>query len=98
MLQKLSKSVYDDRCVFKGGTSLSKGYPNSIMRFSEDIDLSFIPDSDSENDKQIESHLKRIEKIMSEGMTLEKIAEERNNRNKSARVWYGDLKDLTQKL
>lgn len=98
MLQKLSKNVYNDRCVFKGGTSLSKGYPNSIMRFSEDIDLSFIPDPDSENDNQIENHLKRIEKIMSEGLTLEKIAEERNKRNKSARVWYGDLKDLSVKL
>lgn len=98
MLQKLSKSVYSEKCVFKGGTSLSKGYPNSIMRFSEDIDLSFIPDSDSEKDNQIESHLKRIEKTMSEGMALEKIAEERNKRNKSARVWYGDLKDLSVKL
>lgn len=62
MLQKLSKSIYKDRCVFKGGTSLSKGYPNSIMRFSEDLDLSFMPDPDSEKGNQIESHLKKIEK------------------------------------
>lgn len=31
MLQKLAKSVYADRCVFKGGTSLSKCYPGSFI-------------------------------------------------------------------
>ena len=39
MLQKLADSPYADQCVFKGGTSLSKCYPGSIERFSEDIDL-----------------------------------------------------------
>lgn len=43
MLQKLQKSDFADCCVFKGGTSLSKCYPGSIERFSEDIDLTFIP-------------------------------------------------------
>ena len=35
MLQKLEQSEYADKCVFKGGTSLSKCYPGSIARFSE---------------------------------------------------------------
>ena len=39
MMQNLQNSEYAEVCVFKGGTSLSKCYPGSINRFSEDIDL-----------------------------------------------------------
>ena len=39
MMQNLQNSEYAEACVFKGGTSLSKCYPGSINRFSEDIDL-----------------------------------------------------------
>ena len=46
-------SEYADKCVFKGGTSLSKCYPGSIQRFSEDIDLTYIPD-DATSKKQDE--------------------------------------------
>lgn len=42
MLKSLADSPYADQCVFKGGTSLSKCYPGSIDRFSEDIDLTFL--------------------------------------------------------
>ena len=38
ILRFLSKQL--DNCVFKGGTSLSKGF-NAINRFSEDIDITF---------------------------------------------------------
>ncbi len=89
MLQKLADSEYADQCVFKGGTSLSKCYPGSIMRFSEDIDLTFIP-SDETSKKQYDKALKNIEKIMSEGAFVEKIPEERNDRNKSSFVWFDD--------
>ena len=41
LLEKLGNSTYAEKCVFKGGTSLSKCYPGSIERFSEDIDLTF---------------------------------------------------------
>ena len=41
ILERLSKSEFKERCVFKGGTSLSKCYPNTIERFSEDIDLTY---------------------------------------------------------
>ena len=40
MMQNLQNSEYTEVCVFKGGTSLSKCYPGSINRFSEDIDIS----------------------------------------------------------
>lgn len=38
ILKRLSESSFRSEVVFKGGTSLSKGY-NAINRFSEDIDL-----------------------------------------------------------
>ena len=49
MLEKLAQSPYADSCVFKGGTSLRKCYPGSIERFSEDIDLTFIPQEEMGN-------------------------------------------------
>ena len=41
LLKHLADSEFEEQCVFKGGTSLSKCYPGSIERFSEDIDLTF---------------------------------------------------------
>lgn len=38
ILKRLSEQL--DNCVFKGGTSLSKGF-KAIDRFSEDIDITF---------------------------------------------------------
>lgn len=38
ILSRLSQSPYADSVVFKGGTSLTKGY-RIINRFSEDIDI-----------------------------------------------------------
>ncbi len=86
MLQNLQKSEYADMCVFKGGTSLSKCYPGSINRFSEDIDLTFIP-VDTLNNKQYSKSLKRVEETIASGFQIEKIESERNDRNKSAYVW-----------
>jgi len=41
VLKRLSESKYNESVVFKGGTSLSKGY-KMIDRFSEDIDIAVI--------------------------------------------------------
>ena len=87
MLQKLANSDYSAKCVFKGGTSLSKCYPGSISRFSEDIDLTYIP-NDELSKKQYDRALKNIEKLMTEGAYMAKIPEERNDRNKSCIVWF----------
>lgn len=96
MLQQLEQSDYSELCVFKGGTSLSKCYPGTINRFSEDIDLTFIPQEELGN-KQYDRKLKQVEKIMSAGFLLEKIPEERNDRNKSSWVWHeGEDKDSTK--
>ena len=86
MMKNLQDSEYADLCVFKGGTSLSKCYPGSIERFSEDIDLTFIPVQDM-NNKKYSKELKRIEAVIADGFQIEKIEAERNDRNKSAYVW-----------
>ena len=94
ILEHLAKSEYVDCVVFKGGTSLSKCYPNSIERFSEDIDLTYIP-SENMSDSQIDRKLKSIEKTLIESASSEKVSSERNNRNKSSYVWFSDeYKDI----
>lgn len=86
LLNRLSESEYAEQCVFKGGTSLSKCYPGTIERFSEDIDLTFlgIDKSDGFCDKTI----KRIEKLMICDALAEKIPEERFPRSKAMFVWF----------
>lgn len=88
LLKNLFESEYADRCVFKGGTSLSKCYPNSIERFSEDIDLTFL--GMDESDKTCDKTIKKIEKAITLGANTEKIDAERSNRSKSMFVWFGD--------
>ena len=88
MLKNLANSEYVDKCVFKGGTSLSKCYQGSIERFSEDIDLTFL--GMDESDKVCDKTIKKIEKIMTEGAFTEKIDAERSNRSKSMYVWFGN--------
>lgn len=95
-LQYLADSDEKDSCVFKGGTSLSKCYPGSIERFSEDIDLTFYKTEGLSN-KQIERRLKTVEKIMTVGAKTEPIASERNDRNKSSYFWF-DSEDSRIKL
>ena len=86
LLKNLENSEYADRCVFKGGTSLSKCYPGSIERFSEDIDLTFL--GMDLTDKACEKHIKKIENIITEGSYIKKIPEERSSRSKSMYVWF----------
>ena len=88
LLQNLANSEYAEKCVFKGGTSLSKCYPGSIERFSEDIDLTFL--GMDEIDKVCDKTIKKIEKVMTVGAETEKIDAERSNRSKSMFVWFGD--------
>lgn len=85
ILLKLSRSEYKARCIFKGGTSLSKCYPNTIERFSEDIDLTYLPSND-ESEKSITKNLKALENLLSLEFKSEKIERERSNRNKSSYV------------
>jgi len=95
-LQKLQNSAFFERCVFKGGTSLSKCYPGSIERFSEDIDLTYMPERE-ESGKKIETNLKLIEKVMTDGFVFEPIVLERTSRNKSGIVHF-DIEGTKIKL
>ncbi len=88
MLKALADSPYAEQCVFKGGTSLSKCYPGSIDRFSEDIDLTFLGMELS--DKACDKAIKKIEAVMSVGAQTEKIPQERSDRSKSMYVWFGE--------
>jgi predicted nucleotidyltransferase component of viral defense system len=60
VLSRLEKSKYVDESVFKGGTSLSKGY-NLIERFSEDVDIAIINDK-GKTGNEIKTIIRSIEK------------------------------------
>ena len=59
ILHKLANSLYANNIVFKGGTSLSKGY-RLISRFSEDIDIAMIEEKLSGN--ELKTKIRNIEK------------------------------------
>lgn len=60
VLSRLAKSKYVNESVFKGGTSLSKGY-NLIERFSEDVDIAIINDK-GKTGNEIKTIIRTIEK------------------------------------
>lgn len=61
ILKLLSEQL--NNCVFKGGTSLSKGF-HAINRFSEDIDITF--------DEHIgESRRKKLKNVVLKGISTE---------------------------
>jgi predicted nucleotidyltransferase component of viral defense system len=67
VLNRLSKSKYLDESVFKGGTSLSKGY-NLIERFSEDVDIAIINDK-GKTGNEIKTIIRNIEKEITSDLT-----------------------------
>jgi predicted nucleotidyltransferase component of viral defense system len=67
VLSRLAKSKYIDESVFKGGTSLSKGY-NLIERFSEDVDIAIINDK-AKTGNEIKTIIRTIEKEITPDLT-----------------------------
>lgn len=67
VLHQLSQSNYSDKAVFKGGTSLSKGY-GLIDRFSEDVDIA-IMNQDGLSGNQVKELIRDVEKSMTEDLT-----------------------------
>ena len=65
-LSRLSHSENVENAVFKGGTSLSKGY-KIISRFSEDIDIAMINENLSSN--ALKTKIRIIEKEITAGFT-----------------------------
>lgn len=88
LLDNLANSEYAAKCVFKGGTSLSKCYPESIERFSEDIDLTFLGMDKSDN--YCDKIIKKIEQVMTREFKTKKIPNERYKRSKSMYVWFAN--------
>jgi predicted nucleotidyltransferase component of viral defense system len=67
VLNRLAKSRYAAEAVFKGGTSLSKGY-NLIERFSEDVDVSIINDL-AKTGNEIKTIIRKTEKDITQDLT-----------------------------
>jgi predicted nucleotidyltransferase component of viral defense system len=85
VLQKLSFSEYRDTVVFKGGTSLSKAY-DCIERFSEDIDLALI--DPPLGDAKRKTLMKKIEEIITEGLTCLPDHPQTEKRSRNRRTFY----------
>ena len=66
LLCRLAQSDNIENAVFKGGTSLSKGY-RIINRFSEDIDIAMINENLSGN--ALKTKIRNIEKEITTGLT-----------------------------
>jgi len=69
ILRVLSRSSYESKIVFKGGTSLSKAY-QLIDRFSEDVDFAVISGDMSGN--QVKMLLSNLMKEVTMGLTEDK--------------------------
>lgn len=67
VLSRLAKSKYVNESVFKGGTSLSKGF-NLIQRFSEDVDIAIINDN-GKTGNEIKTIIRTIEKEITPDLT-----------------------------
>ena len=61
ILNRLSKSSHINSVVFKGGTSLTKGY-RLINRFSEDIDIALLDEKLTGN--ALKTKIRKIEKVI----------------------------------
>ena len=66
ILNRLSKSSHVNSVVFKGGTSLTKGY-RLINRFSEDIDIALLDEKLTGN--ALKTKIRKIEKIITADLT-----------------------------
>jgi len=66
LLFQLANSKYASQMVFKGGTSLSKGY-GLINRFSEDVDIAII-DGQNKSGNEVKTIIRAVEKEMAAGL------------------------------
>ena len=71
VLKRLSKSKYSDSVVFKGGTSLSKGF-RLINRFSEDVDLAILKTSEMSGN-QLKTLIRNVEKEITQDLEEIKV-------------------------
>ena len=67
LLHRLSKSKYAEQIVFKGGTSLSKGF-GLINRFSEDVDIAVLNEK-KKSGNEIKNIIRTIEKEITKDLS-----------------------------
>jgi predicted nucleotidyltransferase component of viral defense system len=67
LLSQLAHCKNSENIVFKGGTSLSKGY-GLINRFSEDVDIA-VSNVSAYSGNQIKTLIREVEKEMTQGLT-----------------------------
>lgn len=79
VLNRLSKTKYVNETVFKGGTSLSKGF-GLIYRFSEDVDIAIINAADKSGNvvkniiRTVEKKItKELNEVNLEGVTSKRF-------------------------
>ncbi len=100
VLSNLAKSEYASQIVFKGGTSLSKGF-GLIERFSEDVDIAII-DADKKSGNEIKTIIRIIEKEMTKDMkelTVDGITSKGSRFRKSVFEYLSiDAKNLNNRL
>lgn len=66
ILSNLANSQYVNQVVFKGGTSLSKGF-QLIERFSEDVDLAVLMETMTSGN-MIKCFIRDVEKTITKGL------------------------------
>lgn len=99
---RILAGLYPDepnRVVFKGGTSLSKGW-NLIERFSEDIDIFLNPEASKQKwgERKIDNNLRTIESKVEEHPNLQVSPEGRSEKGKSRSSYYTYKQQFTDIL
>ena len=95
ILQQLSRSIYASHTVFKGGTSLSKGY-GLINRFSEDVDVAVL--TGDLNGNQIKTLISKVCKEMTKGLQEQDVPEKWHNAPISGAPLLNSFSELWNEL
>ncbi len=85
ILQQLSRSSHAGNVVWKGGTSLSKGY-GLIDRFSSDIDIAVL--AEGMNGNQIKTLISRVNKEMAEGIPEREVTGETRKGSRYRKTYH----------
>ena len=92
ILQQLSKTPQADNTVWKGGTSLSKGY-RLIDRFSSDIDVAVL--AEGMNGNQIKTLISKVSKGMTAGIAETEMPGETSKGSRYRKSYHSYKSTLT---
>ena len=92
ILQKLSRTSQAENVVWKGGTSLSKGY-KIIDRFSSDIDVAVL--AEGMNGNQIKTLISKASKGMTEGLAETDMPGETSKGSRYRKTYHSYKSTLT---